>query len=112
MRRRPFERSHVFKWPRETALRCRYRLRLLFLVFGILAPVAADLSSTLPITFIAVLGGLALIRALQSWMASAFGGDLSLGALTAFLLTLSGISIFGSSLTHVGKASSSLPAMR
>jgi len=38
-----------------------------------------------------------LIRALQSWMATAFGGDLSLGALTAFLVTLSGISIF-----HIG----------
>jgi benzoate membrane transport protein len=27
-------------------------------------------------------------------MATAFGGDLSLGALTAFLVTLSGVSIF------------------
>jgi benzoate membrane transport protein len=70
---------------------------LLLLAFGILAPVAADLSSTLPIAFIGVLGGLALIRALQSWMATAFGGNLSLGALTAFLVTLSGISIF-----HIG----------
>jgi len=38
----------------------------LLLAFGILAPVAADLSSTLPIAFIGVLGGLTLIRALQS----------------------------------------------
>jgi benzoate membrane transport protein len=30
-------------------------------------------------------------------MATAFGGDLSLGALTAFLVTLSGVSIF-----HIG----------
>lgn len=67
---------------------------LLLLAFGIFAPVAADLSSTLPIAFIGVLGGLALIRTLQSWMATAFGGNLSLGALTAFLVTLSGISIF------------------
>jgi benzoate membrane transport protein len=70
---------------------------LLLLAFGILAPVAVDLSSTLPIAFIGVLGGLALIRALQSWMATAFGGELSLGALAAFLVTLSGISIF-----HIG----------
>ena len=70
---------------------------LLLLAFGILAPVAADLSATLPVAFIGVLGGLALIRALQGWMATAFGGDLSLGALTAFLVTLSGISIF-----HIG----------
>jgi benzoate membrane transport protein len=67
---------------------------VLMLAFGVLAPVAVNISSTLPIAFISVLGGLALIRALQSWMATAFGGDLSLGALAAFLVTLSGISIF------------------
>jgi benzoate membrane transport protein len=67
---------------------------LLLLVFGVLAPVAVDLSAVVPMAFIGVLGGLALIRALQSWMATAFGGELSLGALTAFLVTLSGISIF------------------
>jgi benzoate membrane transport protein len=67
---------------------------LLFLAFGIFAPVAADLSSTLPIALIDVLGGLALLRALQSWMTIAFGSDLSLGALIAFLVALSGISIF------------------
>jgi len=58
------------------------------------SPVAADLSSTLPIAFIGVLGGLALLRALQNWMAIAFSGDLRLGALTAFLVALSGISFF------------------
>jgi benzoate membrane transport protein len=72
---------------------------LLFVLFGILAPVAASLSSAIPIAFIGVLGGLALIRALQGWMATAFGGELSLGALAAFLVTLSGISIF-----HIGSA--------
>ena len=72
---------------------------LLFLAFDVLAPVAVGLSSTLPIAFIGVLGGLALFRALQSWMATAFGGDLSSGALTAFLVTLSGVSIF-----HIGAA--------
>jgi benzoate membrane transport protein len=72
---------------------------LLFVIFGVLAPVAAGLSSAIPIAFIGVLGGLALIRALQGWMATAFGGELSLGALTAFLVTLSGVSIF-----HIGSA--------
>ena len=70
---------------------------LLFLAVGILAPVAVGLSSMLPIAFIGVLGGLALFRVLQSWMATAFGGDLSLGALTAFIVTSSGVSIF-----HIG----------
>lgn len=72
---------------------------LLFVVFGVLAPVAASLSSSIPMAFIGVLGGLALIRALQGWMATAFGGELSLGALAAFLVTLSGVSIF-----HIGSA--------
>jgi benzoate membrane transport protein len=70
---------------------------LLMLGFGLLAPLATGLGSVLPAAFIGVLGGLALIRALQGWMATAFGGDLSLGALTAFLVTLSGISIL-----HIG----------
>jgi benzoate membrane transport protein len=72
---------------------------LLFVLFGVLAPVAASLSSAIPIAFISVLGGLALIRALQGWMATAFGGELSLGALATFLVTLSGITIF-----HIGSA--------
>ena len=72
---------------------------LLFVAFGIFAPAVVGLASTLPASFIGVLGGLALLRALQSWMATAFGGDLSLGALTAFLVTLSGVSIF-----HIGAA--------
>ena len=72
---------------------------LLFVAFGILAPAVVGLASTLPASFIGVLGGLALLRALQSWMATAFSGDLSLGALTAFLVTLSGVSIF-----HIGAA--------
>jgi benzoate membrane transport protein len=70
---------------------------LLFLVFGVLAPVAVGLSATLPVAFIGVLGGLALFHALRSWMATAFGGDLSLGALTAFLVTSSAVSI-----AHIG----------
>jgi benzoate membrane transport protein len=70
---------------------------LLFLAFGIFAPAVVGFASTLPASFIGVLGGLALLRILQSWMATAFGGDLNLGALTAFLVTLSGVSIF-----HIG----------
>jgi benzoate membrane transport protein len=57
---------------------------LLFVLFGVLAPVAAGLGSAIPGAFIGVLGGLALIRVLQGWMAAAFGEELSLGALTAF----------------------------
>ena len=69
----------------------------LFLMFGVLAPVAVGLSVTLPVAFIGVLGGVALFHALQSWMATAFGGALSLGALASFLITSSAVSI-----AHIG----------
>jgi benzoate membrane transport protein len=72
---------------------------LLFIAFGIFAPFVVGFTSALPASFIGVLGGLALLRVLQNWMATAFSGDLSLGALTAFLVTLSGVSIF-----HIGAA--------
>lgn len=71
----------------------------LFIIFGVLAPVTAGFGSTITASFLGVLGGLALIRSLQSWMATAFGGELGLGALAGFLVTLSGISIF-----HIGSA--------
>ena len=67
---------------------------LLMVAFGIVAPMAASLSLTLPAAFIGVLGGLAILRVLQGWMTSAFGGALGLGALVAFLVTMSGIVVF------------------
>jgi benzoate membrane transport protein len=67
---------------------------LLMLAFGIAAPMAVSLALMLPATFISVLGGLAILRVLQGWMASAFGGALGLGALVAFLVTMSGIVVF------------------
>ena len=66
----------------------------LMMAFGIAAPMAVSLSLSLPVTFISVLGGLAILRVLQGWMASAFGGALGLGALVAFLVTMSGIVVF------------------
>lgn len=65
----------------------------LMLVFGLLAPVATELGLALPAAFIGVLGGLALARVLQSSLVAAFGGELSLGALATFLVTVSGVDI-------------------
>ena len=65
----------------------------LMLGFGLLAPVATALGLALPAAFIGVLGGLALARVLQSSLVAAFGGELSLGALATFLVTVSGITI-------------------
>ena len=70
---------------------------LLMLLFGLAAPMAVALGLALPAAFIGVLGGLAIVRVLQGWMSTAFGSELSFGALTAFLVTLSGVSI-----VHIG----------
>ena len=66
---------------------------VLMLMFGLLAPVATELGLALPAAFIGVLGGLALARVLQSSLVAAFGGELSLGALATFLVTVSGVAI-------------------
>ncbi|WP_219589612.1 benzoate/H(+) symporter BenE family transporter [Variovorax sp. RO1] len=79
----------------------RYRAGMLYgllmLLFGLAAPMAVALGLALPTAFIGVLGGLAIVRVLQGWMSTAFGSELSFGALTAFLVTLSGVSI-----VHIG----------
>jgi Benzoate membrane transport protein len=95
---RDLKRLLEANWPAQ-AVPANLKEDLLFVAFGIFAPAVVGLASTLPASFIGVLGGLALLRALQSWMATAFSGALSLGALTAFLVTLSGVSIF-----HIGAA--------
>jgi benzoate membrane transport protein len=64
---------------------------VLMLAFGLLAPMATQLGLALPVAFIGVLGGLALLRVLQASLVSAFGGTLTLGALATFLVTVSGI---------------------
>jgi benzoate membrane transport protein len=66
----------------------------LMLMFGLLAPVVAGLSLALPTAFIGVLGGLALMRPLQGWLTTAFGGQLGFGALVAFMVALSNVTIF------------------
>jgi benzoate membrane transport protein len=79
----------------------RYRAGMLYgllmLLFGLAAPMALDLGLRLPAAFVGVLGGLAIVRVLQGWMSTAFGSEMSFGALTAFLVTLSGVGIL-----HIG----------
>jgi benzoate membrane transport protein len=67
------------------------------LLFGLAAPMVVALGVTLPVAFIGVLGGLAIVRVLQAWMTAAFVSELSFGALIAFLVTLSGVPIL-----HIG----------
>ena len=58
----------------------------------LLAIVCAALA--MPIAFIGMIGGLALIGVLQSTFAAAFNGSFSLGALIAFLVTVSDATVF------------------
>ncbi len=61
--------------------------------FGVFAPFATWLALGLPAAFVATLGGLALLRVLQSSFVTAFGGKFTIGALVTFLVTVSDVAI-------------------
>lgn len=65
----------------------------LLLLFGLFAPVATRLGLSLPPAFIGMLGGLAMIRVLQTAMSTAFGGHCPLGALVTFIVAFSDVVI-------------------
>lgn len=62
---------------------------LLAVVFGVFAPLFTGLMLAMPAAFIATLGGLAMLRALQGSFVAAFSGRFTLGALVTFLVTVS-----------------------
>jgi benzoate membrane transport protein len=67
---------------------------VLALVFGLLAPLFVRLLLSTPPAFIAALGGLAMLRVLQTAFGVAFGGKFALGALVTFLVTVADVPIF------------------
>ena len=67
---------------------------LLALVFGAFAPLFVRLLLSTPPAFIAALGGLAMLRVLQTSFGVAFGGKFALGALITFLVTVADVPIF------------------
>jgi benzoate membrane transport protein len=67
---------------------------LLALVFGLLSPLFVRLLLSTPPAFIAALGGLAMLRVLQTAFGVAFGGKFALGALMTFLVTVADVPIF------------------
>ncbi len=67
---------------------------LLALVFGLLSPFFTRLLLSTPPAFIAALGGLAMLRVLQTAFNVSFGGKFTLGALVTFLVTVADVSIF------------------
>ncbi len=66
---------------------------ILALLFGLFSPFFTKLLLATPKAFIATLAGLAMLRVLQGAFATAFQGAFGIGALVAFLVTVSGISI-------------------
>ncbi|MFC7448353.1 benzoate/H(+) symporter BenE family transporter [Rhodococcus daqingensis] len=68
---------------------------VLALVFGVFAPVFVRLMLAMPAAFVATLGGLALLRALQTSFTGAFGGRYTMGALVALLVTVADVKLLG-----------------
>ncbi len=65
----------------------------LILLFGLFAPVAAQLTLALPTAFISLLGGLAIFHVLRGAFVSAFSGRFQMGALVSFIVTVAGLPI-------------------
>jgi benzoate membrane transport protein len=70
---------------------------LCMLIFGVFSPTATRLALALPLSFIGLLGGLAMLHVLRSAFNVAFSTHFQLGALVAFLVTLADIQ-----LCHIG----------
>jgi benzoate membrane transport protein len=66
---------------------------LLAIAFGVLAPGMVRITLATPATFIAVLGGLAMLRALQGAFVAAFSGPVATGALVCFLVTVANVTV-------------------
>lgn len=68
---------------------------VLALLFGLMAPTFTGLMLAAPKEFIMVLGGLAMLRVLQSAFVASFGaGRFSLGALVSLLVTVADMGLF------------------
>ncbi|MCZ4587430.1 benzoate/H(+) symporter BenE family transporter [Rhodococcus opacus] len=64
---------------------------LLAMVVGLFAPLFVQLMLATPVAFVATLGGLAMLRALQGSFVAAFSSRHTLGALVTFLVTVSNV---------------------
>lgn len=72
---------------------------LCMVFFGLFAPTATALALALPASFIALVGGLAMLPVLRSAFHIAFSTQCQLGALVAFLITLADVQLW-----HIGAA--------
>ncbi|MFZ2528642.1 MAG: benzoate/H(+) symporter BenE family transporter [Rhodococcus sp. (in: high G+C Gram-positive bacteria)] len=67
----------------------------LAIVFGLFAPLFVRWMIAAPASFVAVLGGLAMLRALQGAFVAGFGRRFTMGALVAFVVTASDVTFWG-----------------
>ncbi len=65
----------------------------LAMLFGALAPLFTQLMLAAPVAFVATLGGLAMLKVLQSAFVTAFGSRFTFGALVTFVVTVSDITV-------------------
>ncbi len=84
---------------RETAYISGILFGMLMASFGVWSPATTSIALALPISFIGLVGGMALIPVLHGVFNAAFNGPLRFGAVVAFLVTLSGIELW-----HIGAA--------
>ncbi|KAB7628181.1 benzoate/H(+) symporter BenE family transporter [Alkalilimnicola sp. S0819] len=68
-------------------------MSVLMVIFAIFAPAATTLALALPIALMGLVGGLAMIPALQGAFLAAFRGHCPLGALVAFVVAVAGVPI-------------------
>lgn len=66
----------------------------LMIGFALFAPLATSFALALPLSLIGLVGGLAMMRVLQTTFQTAFQGECPLGALVAFLVSVAGVPIF------------------
>lgn len=77
--------------PKESRYAAALVTGILWMVFGLLSPMATALSQILPASLVNLLAGLALLEVLGSCFAAAFSEKFRLGALFTFLITISGM---------------------
>lgn len=68
---------------------------VLAMVVGLAAPTLVTFMLAMPPAWIAVLGGVAMLKALQGAFVAAFAARHTLGALVAFLVTVADLTVFG-----------------
>jgi benzoate membrane transport protein len=77
--------------PRESRYAAAIVTGFLWMVFGLLSPMATAVSQILPSSLVSLLAGLALLEVLAKCFAVAFGENFRLGALVTFIITISGV---------------------